>query len=67
MNPEKEILVVRLKVLVKPEMEAEIRNAIKKQMDSGLLLLPSWCEAEVISGDAEIKFEGETLKEVTDE
>ena len=52
------ILVVKVKSLMPPEQLDNLRRGIINQKESGVIVLPSFCEAVVVPEDVEIKAEG---------
>lgn len=53
----KDLLIVRTKSLLTPAQMDRLRRYILGQRDTGVIVLPSFCEVLAISGDAEIKIE----------
>lgn len=49
-------LVVSLNCMVKKEDAEEIEKKIREQVGSGVIVIPSYCTAEYVPPDAEIKF-----------
>ena len=46
-----EVLVIQTKALMPPEQLNYIRKQILKQKEEGVIVLPSWFEPQVVSGD----------------
>lgn len=60
------VLVVKCDALLKPETVEKIRENLKQQIEEGVVVIPSYLQAAVISkpDDVEILFDGpETIPE----
>lgn len=58
-----DILVVRCRMNLSCEQLMIILNGLKAQKETGVILLPSYLEAQVVPDDIEIKFIDENGKE----
>lgn len=54
-----DVLVVKINALFPSETLSEIHKNILKQKESGVIVLPSYCEALVVPEDIEIKLEAD--------
>ena len=54
-----DILIVKINALFSTETLSEIRKHILIQKESGVIVLPSYCEALVVPEDIEIKLEAD--------
>lgn len=53
----KDLLIVRTKTLLTPAQTDLLRRRILGQRDTGVIVLPSFCEVLIIPSDIEIKIE----------
>lgn len=65
MKPD-EILVVKVNHHVKGEVLKELQKVLLKQRETGVIVIPSWMDAQVVSGDIELRVE-EGYGDVTDD
>ena len=49
-----EVLVITTKALLPKAQLDYMRDLILKQKEEGVIVLPAWCEAQVVSGDVKI-------------
>lgn len=49
-----EVLVIQTKALLPQTQLDHMRDLILKQKEEGVIVLPAWCEAQVVSGDVKI-------------
>ena len=54
-----DVLIVKINALFPTETLSEIRKHILRQKESGVIVLPSYCEALVVPEDIEIKLEAD--------
>ena len=52
-----DVLVVKINALFPTETLSKIRKHILRQKESGVIVLPSYCEALMVPEDIEIKLE----------
>lgn len=50
-----EILVVKVNAHIKPDVLRELQRALIKQKETGVIVVPAYMEAQVISGDIEMR------------
>ena len=58
-----DVLVVKINALFSSDKIFAIRKHILKQKESGVIVLPSYCEALVVPEDIEIKLEADLNEE----
>lgn len=51
------LLIIKVNVMLRGDRLQEIRELIMKQRETGLIILPPFCEAVVVPKDIEIKIE----------
>lgn len=49
------LLIIKVNVMLRGDKLQEIRELIMKQKETGLIILPPFCEAVVVPKDTEIK------------
>lgn len=59
-----DILVVRCKAFVPPNQLQDIFNNLKSQKEEGVILLPSYLEAQIVPDNIEIKLIDKNEKEI---
>lgn len=59
---DKELLIVRCSINLKPQQFDNLKDYIELQRTTGSILLPSYCEAVVVPKDVEIKIEDSAKK-----
>lgn len=57
----KDILIIKTKAMIKPDMLAHIHEAIVKQIKTGVVVLPMYLDAELVNipDDIEVVVENE--------
>ena len=53
-----DILVVKVNMFLKNKEAEAVRQHILEQRKTGVIVLPTYCEAIIVPKDVEIKFEG---------
>lgn len=59
---DKDILIVKINMFLRDKEINTIRNYILTQRDTGLIILPPYCEPVLVPKDVEIQFEEEKEK-----
>lgn len=53
-----DILVVKVNMFLRNKEQEAVRQHILEQRKTGVIVLPTYCEAIMVPKDVEIKFEG---------
>ena len=52
-----DILVVKVNMFLRPKEMDDISNYIRKSAKTGVIILPPYCEAQVVPEDVEVRIE----------
>lgn len=58
-----DVLVVRVNMFLRLKELKQLRDSIVAQKETGVVLLPPYCTAQIVPDDIEIKFETKTKGE----